>query len=1071
MKHLTRWLAIMTFMLMSFNLYATSVYYIANNGNDANDGLSPETAWQTLGRVKQAIFPDGAKILLKRGETFRGEMSLHKQPQNISFDAYGEGAAPILKGSVVITGWKKTTHPSLDSSKVYEADVTPFITPKSDGTYNPIQYLFSNDEMMTIARYPNVDSPLDKNWLTVDKGTTKLGKDSMSSQALIDYKKPNNYWNGAIIRLRNYSWSYRIMPVTAFNSATGKLMATTSPYNIGGYQLPEWGFFIDDKLEEIDHPGEWYYDQNTRKIYLYPKNNANPNNLLIEGMFYGSGITLSNKQNGATIQNLNFQHYTDVAIAMSQTNNVTVQHNIFIHNLRALKPFSCADLYVANNYLNRQIKSGFELFSPNSFDLGNTVIEKNYITNTAMYRVYGWRYKGEFGGIPISVFSTGYTVRKNFIDTSSYVGISLHAGGEHVIENNVITNTLALLNDGGAITYNSDNTIVRGNFTLNSIGNVDDSNGCMSLAKDPCNHHTTYGMGVGSNSKWIGNTIEGNTVANNQDVGIRLNAFINTTVKNNLTFNNDVEVRLEDELGPSYGNVVQDNTLMPLHPDRLAMLMTNDTNHGRYNGNFYCNPYSDVYLRRDGKSYSLPHWKLKFPQYSTTARECSVKLPSYKSTPVGGNLITKGSFDVDESGWVPVGSSVLHDTGKLDSGSLKVVYPANNGTKTSFTISLQGTFSVTAGTWYRVSFDTIGQTYGGLNMAIARTKPEYVFVERANFAMANTRKSHEYYFQAEETSDFMKLLFTITEDDSKTYWIDNIAVTEAQLQNTRLATEEAQLFMNPTERSRDFNLGSATYKDLNGNAVTGNLTLAAYSSKILMLDANSTSAADVDDWDEIRRELVQEYVGHIVNPDAVLLGGSGGSPTTPPTPPVTTLAAPQLSLNVADTTVNFTWTAVANATSYEVYYSTTAQPKLVNLLAEVVGTSHSIDVLPGAAYHVTVVAKAVVNGQEIRSANSNVETFDIPAQSVAAPQLTATVNGNNVTLSWTSIPNGETYYVYYAPYPNAESLGKFQFNGNSVSGELAPGSQYYFAVIGFARVNGKLVASEASNVEVVIIPQ
>jgi hypothetical protein len=172
-----------------------------------------------------------------------------------------------------------------------------------------------------------------------------------------------------------------------------------------------------------------------------------------------------------------------------------------------------------------------------------------------------------------------------------------------------------------------------------------------------------------------------------------------------------------------------------------------------------------------------------------------------------------------------------------------------------------------------------------------------------------------------------------------------------------------------------------------------------------------------------------------------------------------------------DSTVNFAWTAVANASSYELYYSTTERPDLINLLAEISGTSHSIEVLPGSAYNVTVVAKAVINGQEIRSSNSNVETFNVPTQNITAPQLTSTVNGNNVTLDWTSIPNAEIYYVYYAPYPNAESLGKFQFTGNRVSGELAPGSQYYFAVIGFARVNGKLVASEASNVEVVIIPR
>jgi hypothetical protein len=40
-----------------------------------------------------------------------------------------------------------------------------------------------------------------------------------------------------------------------------------------------------------------------------------------------------------------------------------------------------------------------------------------------------------------------------------------------------------------------------------------------------------------------------------------------------------------------------------------------------------------------------------------------------------------------------------------------------------------------------------------------------------------------------------------------------------------------------------------------------------------------------------------------------------------------------------------------------------------------------------------------------------------------------------------------------------------------VSGELAPGAQYYFAVIAAVSINGQLTLSEPSNVEVVIIPE
>jgi hypothetical protein len=102
---------------------------------------------------------DNSTILFKRGETFRGAISLTSSPQGITFSAYGDGEKPVLAGSVVITGWQPTTHRQLPS-EVYEADVSTLPL-----TEDGIHHLFVDGQLMTIARYPNVNSPLEKNWL------------------------------------------------------------------------------------------------------------------------------------------------------------------------------------------------------------------------------------------------------------------------------------------------------------------------------------------------------------------------------------------------------------------------------------------------------------------------------------------------------------------------------------------------------------------------------------------------------------------------------------------------------------------------------------------------------------------------------------------------------------------------------------------------------------------------------------------------------------------------------------------------------------------------------------------
>ena len=70
-------------------------YYVANDGNDENDGLSPDTAWKTLQRVSDADLNAGDGVLFKRGDLFRGKVMTKS---GVTYCAYGEGEKPKLYG-------------------------------------------------------------------------------------------------------------------------------------------------------------------------------------------------------------------------------------------------------------------------------------------------------------------------------------------------------------------------------------------------------------------------------------------------------------------------------------------------------------------------------------------------------------------------------------------------------------------------------------------------------------------------------------------------------------------------------------------------------------------------------------------------------------------------------------------------------------------------------------------------------------------------------------------------------------------------------------------------------------
>ncbi len=75
------------------------VYYVSNNGNDNNDGLTVNTPIKTLSKVNALLsnktIKNGDAVLFKRGDIFRGYVSI--KDNNLTFGSYGDESLPKPK--------------------------------------------------------------------------------------------------------------------------------------------------------------------------------------------------------------------------------------------------------------------------------------------------------------------------------------------------------------------------------------------------------------------------------------------------------------------------------------------------------------------------------------------------------------------------------------------------------------------------------------------------------------------------------------------------------------------------------------------------------------------------------------------------------------------------------------------------------------------------------------------------------------------------------------------------------------------------------------------------------------
>ncbi|RPI42398.1 MAG: right-handed parallel beta-helix repeat-containing protein, partial [Bacteroidetes bacterium] len=522
MKRILNFLALSLFLQV--NVSAT-IYYVSNSGKDDHTGLSAEWPLQTLNRAAELALP-GDAILLKRGDIFRESVTFGTI--HIRIGAYGpaDEPLPVISGAIPVEGFM----PFRDG--IYRARVS--ITPG---------YLFVDGKLMTIARYPNEGWLRTKYW-----EDTRIPRDATSEQlakpnTMVECAELQNYsmnkddfWIGAKIRWRHHSWWYETRDVVDYESS-GKLYLSDRSF---GVQNPRpgmskgWGFYLDNKLELLDSPGEWYFDREQGFVYLFPPEGMQLGKVLVETSVRDTGISITD----GMIQHISFRHQKDIGLRIK--GSCVVQYCEFegIGRDAAVSEGLAGGAAIRAETETRDTRISHNLFRNNlnnaiawwqdRRDSTSSVIERNIVENSGTVPGYGG--SGSWHGVAILI-GTGRNVQVQYnrVEKSGYAGILFGTEG-NAAEYNVIHHAMSTMNDGGGIYTNCSHSIIRYNIITDTRGGMESSGSWATIA---------HGIWPEFLGEYRNNVIEFNTVSGSGGDGIFLPNNFESIVRKNVCYNND----------------------------------------------------------------------------------------------------------------------------------------------------------------------------------------------------------------------------------------------------------------------------------------------------------------------------------------------------------------------------------------------------------------------------------------------------------------------------------------------------------------------------------------------------
>lgn len=192
-----------------------------------------------------------------------------------------------------------------------------------------IWQLFLNGEMMTNARWPNAKWS-DK---SLFNGTIWPGVAATSKRGFIV-----NKGNGLAKTKIDMTDAIAILNIGSFNTFVAKVKNHKAGQNsfsfddtFGKYHFKprRSRYFLEDKLDLLDAPEEWFYDKASGFLHIWTPNGSSPKDSKLRGKVQSYGITIANSSH-LIIRGIDF---FATAIQASSSNSSYNVNNITFHSL------------------------------------------------------------------------------------------------------------------------------------------------------------------------------------------------------------------------------------------------------------------------------------------------------------------------------------------------------------------------------------------------------------------------------------------------------------------------------------------------------------------------------------------------------------------------------------------------------------------------------------------------------------------------------------------------------------------------------------------------------------------
>ncbi|MEI6753267.1 MAG: right-handed parallel beta-helix repeat-containing protein [Paludibacter sp.] len=628
--------------LFSIKAIATN-YYISASGNDAANGLTTTTPWQSIAKLNSAFstIPAGSTIYFKRGDVFYGSVNINKSGTNgslVILSAYGTGAKPIITGFTTITGWTN------EGGGIYSKIIT------SDALTNMVVL---DGKQLAMGRYP------DTGFLTYESFTTNT---SITDTGLA--ASPN--WTGADIAIRKNDWTLDRGTITDHTGTTltynNNNSGTTQSASSGGF-----GYFILNDLKTLTTFGEWYHNTVTGKFYMY-FGAVDPNTKLVQVATVNDLIYSIGGYDYITLDNLNLTGSINNGVYFKQVGSGDINDYCNVQNCdisfcgnNGIELGQGAGCIFDNNTINQCNSYGIYSYYASLFSVTN-----NTLTNISMIPGQSSGKQGN-GGMYFSC--NDGIIRYNTIKNTGYNGIFVRPGtlGTKInISYNYIDSVCLVLNDGGAIYSAGDWTGIRTidhNIITNSIGNGAGAVRQTSLAE---------GIYLDEYASHL--VITNNSVGNNGNTGIKLHKAHDNIITDNTIYNCGTGLGILNSSNAvvNWNESLRRNIFFAKNASQITCNFSSNVNDinllGVADSSYYARPMDDV------KSFTISQPSLPWAQRALTEWQTITTQDSHsKKSPIPVININDIRFETNTTK-VPVtislGAKYISVDSKIYDGSI-----------------------------------------------------------------------------------------------------------------------------------------------------------------------------------------------------------------------------------------------------------------------------------------------------------------------------------------------------------------------------------------------------------------